>query len=287
MLLARFERYVGENGLVDNPPDYMFVDWIYIDDISMHHPPKALGQTCLNMFYFSALEYAEKIFAALQETDEAAHCAEKKESLRCAVNSLLFDAEKQMYFEGLNTPTAEENLGKWMPQNVEKRYYLKHSNILAAYVGICEDAPARDLVDRIMSGEIEGDYQPYFAHYLLEAVYRLGMCEKYTLRILEQWKEPVKFCPKGLVEGFVKPEPTYSFDHSHAWGGTPLYALPKALMGLEILEPGMKTLRFSPSLIGLREAQTELLTPFGKVKCTLKAGEAPVLSCPEEIHVMM
>ena len=30
---------------------YMFVDWIEIDGLSLHHPPKALGQTCLNLFY--------------------------------------------------------------------------------------------------------------------------------------------------------------------------------------------------------------------------------------------
>ena len=74
LLLARFETYMGDNGLVENPPSYMFVDWIYIDGISMHHPPKALGQTCLNMFYFGALTYAEKIFAELSMPDEAKKC---------------------------------------------------------------------------------------------------------------------------------------------------------------------------------------------------------------------
>ena len=51
LLLERFERYIGENGIIEYPPDYMFVDWLAPDGISMHHPPKALGQTCLNMFY--------------------------------------------------------------------------------------------------------------------------------------------------------------------------------------------------------------------------------------------
>ena len=61
LILKRFETYVGESGLIETPPDYMFIDWIFIDEISMHHPPKALGQTCLNMFYFGALGFAEKI----------------------------------------------------------------------------------------------------------------------------------------------------------------------------------------------------------------------------------
>lgn len=287
LLLACFETYIGENGLIETPPDYMFIDWIYIDEISMHHPPKALGQTCLNMFYFGALDCAQKIYRVLKREDFAEACVMKREAIRTAVNSLLFDSEKVCYFEGLNTLTNTELLGEWMPQNVLKRYYLKHSNVLAAYFGICDDNTARTLVHKIMADEIDNDCQPYFLHYLLEAVYRLGLREEYTLKIINRWKKPVLECTKGLVEGFIAPEPTYSFDHSHAWGGTPLYSLPKALMGLNILSAGMKEIELSPSLLGLKYAKTELLTPHGKIICQTKEGEKPCIQCPDNIKVII
>ena len=280
LLIRRFESYLGENGLIETPPDYMFVDWIYIDGLSMHHPPKALGQTCLNMFFFGALQAASQVYGALNRPEEAARCHALSESLRGAVNAHLYDPERGMYFEGLNTPTPEELLGQWMPRNVEKRYYLKHSNVLAAYFGVCSDEIARTLVRKIMEEEIPGEVQPYFLHYLLEAVYRLGLRDVYTLRILERWKAPVQACPKGLVEGFVKPEPTYRFDHSHAWGGTPLYSLPRALLGLKILEPGMERIRLSPSLLGLSRAHVELLTPKGRLVCDMEAGRPPRITAP-------
>ena len=286
LLLNRFAGYIGQNGLIETPPDYMFVDWIYIDGISMHHPPKALGQSCLNMFYFGALDAAEKVYRALSRYDVARACAEKREALRRAINENLFDAERGVYFEGLNTPTEERLLGGWMPRNVAKRYYLKHSNILAACLGVCDDETGRALVRRVMADEIEGDCQPYFLHFLLEAVYRLGLRETYTRAILERWKAPVLDCPKGLAEGFVKPEPTYRFDHSHAWGGTPLYSLPRALLGLEILKPGMEAIRLSPSLLGLERAHVELLTPRGLVTCDMEAGKAPRVSCPPDVTVL-
>ncbi len=287
LLLERFSTYIGENGLIENPPDYMFVDWIYIDGITMHHPPKALGQTCLNMFYFNALNCSEKIFRELNDDAEAEICASKKLGIKSAVNDLLFDAEKGVYFMGLNTPTRDELVAdwSWMPQNTDKRYYLKHANILAAYSGICDDALAKELIRKVMDDEIEGDCQPYFLHYLLEAVYRLGLCDKYTLKIIDRWKEPVRKCSKGLVEGFIAPEPTYSFDHSHAWGGTPLYSLPKALTGLEIIEPGMKRISLLPSLLGLDSATVELTTPYGKVVCELKDGEEAKITAPKEIKI--
>jgi len=287
LLLNRFETYLGENGLIENPPDYMFVDWIYIDGLSMHHPPKALGQSCLNMFYFGALENAAKIYIELGNPHSAEKCRQRKETLRSAINSLLFDGEKGCYFEGLNTLTKPELLGKWMPQNVEKRYCLKHSNILAAYFGVCDDDTGRILIDKVMSNDISGDCQPYFMHYLLEAVYRLGLREKYTLEICNRWKEPVLNCRKGLVEGFVAPEPTYRFDHSHAWGGTPLYSLPKALMGLKIAKPGMQEITLSPSLLGLNHARVELLTPYGKVVCEMKDGKKPSVTHPSQITVTL
>lgn len=283
LLLGRFETYIGENGLIETPPDYMFVDWIYIDELSMHHPPKALGQTSVNMFYYKAFQTSAKIYAEIGCEDKAELCRIKAKSLKNAVNSLLFDDEKKMYFEGLNTPTSEHLIDKFMPRNTEKRYYLKHSNILAAYTEICDFETARNLIKKVMNDEIKGDVQPYFLHYLLEAVFQHGMCEEYTLRIIEKWKTAIKECDKGLVEGFVAPEPTYSFDHSHAWGGTPLYSLPKALLGFEIVKPGMVEIKINVDLLGLEYADVEMPTPFGRLSVSLKNGENAKIMIPEGI----
>ncbi len=283
LLLRRFRTYLGENGLIETPPDYMFVDWIYIDGFSMHHPPKCLGQTCLNLFWYGALGTAAKLYAILNDKQAGGQCLAEQSCLKTAINTLLYDREKGLYFEGLNTPTPPELLYHYMPQNSEKRYYQKHANILAAYFGVCEDP--RSLLTKIMTDECPGTYQPYFAHFLLEAIYRNGLRDLYTLPVLEKWKAPVEECDKGLVEGFLPPEPSYSFDHSHAWGGTPLYALPLALTGLTILEPGMKALSFQVSLLGLDWAHVEIPTPYGRVTVELAKGREPLIQGPEEVTI--
>ena len=286
LLLNRFEGYLGENGLIETPPDYMFIDWIYLDEISLHHPPKALGQTCLNLYYFGALKTAANIYVAMGGDCEMSRKYENAaECLKQAIVSQLYDAEKGLFFEGLNTPTREDLISGWMPQNVSKRYYRCHANILAAYFGIFEKEECQRLLDLVMTEDSLGECQPYFKHFLLEAVERNGYREKYTLPIIEAWKAPTKECEKGLVEGFIKPEPTYSFDHSHAWGGTPAYALPKALLGFEMVKPGFDTIRLNPSLLGLSEATVEMPTPYGMLRLDMKAGEIPVLSAPEDICV--
>ena len=286
LLLERFHTYLGSNGIIENPPDYMFIDWLVPDGINMHHPPKALGQTCMNMYYYGALKTAVKVYGLLGEDAMAARYGRRMEQLHEAILENLYDTDRGLFFEGLNTPTREDLIGEWMPQNVEKRYYRKHGNILAAYFGFFDKEQCAELLEQVLDDDSLGVVQPYFAHFLLEAVYRSGLREKYTRQILELWKEPVRECPKGLAEGFYKPEPNYSFDHSHAWGGTPAYALPQALSGLEILEPGYKKIRLDPSLLGLEQAKVEIPTPYGMISLNMEAGEEPVIRIPDGIELV-
>ena len=285
LLMDRFRTYMGENGLIETPPDYMFVDWIYIDEISMHHPPKALGQTCLCAFYHGALIYAAKIYAALDDAADAAACESHAADLRAAMNALLYDPHKGLFFDGLNTPTPEDMLYKYLPQNVEKRYYMPHSNILCSLYGVCDDDTARRLIRKVVNEPEWGACQPYFMHFLLEAIFRLGLTDELTLKVVENWKAPIKDCPRGLVEGFIVPEPTYSFDHSHAWGGTPLYSVPRALLGLDILEPGYKKIALKPTLLGLDSAHVEVPTPFGVITADLEKGKAPAVTVPDGVEL--
>lgn len=287
LLLRRFADYVGENGLIETPPNYMFIDWLTPDGISLHHPPKALGQTCMCMFYFGALQTAEKIYAVLGESAAAETSRTRAAALKAAVQHYLWDAGKQLFFEGLNTPTPEQLLYNYMPQNVEKRYYRMHANILAAYFGFFSPEENRKLLRRILEADGLGEVQPYFQHFLLDAVYRCGLREEYTLRLLEQWKPFIRECPKGLPEGFYKPEPSYTFDRSHAWGGTPAYSLPLAVTGLKMLEPGFRKIRLSPGSLGLEFARAQVPTPFGVLTVTAYADSPPQIEAPPGIEIVL
>ena len=282
-LLHRFEGYMGDSGLIENPPDYMFVDWLTVDGYTLHHPPKNLGQSCLNMFYYGALTAAAKVYERLGMDAMAAQCRRKAAQLREAINRLLYSAEKGMYCEGLTTPTPDGQLYNYLPQSNGKLYYRKHANILAACFGVCDTERARTLLHRVMSDEIPGDCQPYFIHFLLEAIYRNGLRDTYTLTLTERWKQSARACPKGLEEGFIRPD-NYTFDLSHAWGGTLLYSVPRALIGFEMTEPGFKRISLSPSLLGLPSATVEMLTPYGKIVCRQEAGKAPMVDVPYGIE---
>lgn len=284
ILLKRFETYLGKNGVIDTPPNYMFVDWVVADGYSMHHPPKALGQTCLNAFYQDALCYAAKVM------DEIGDFSLKNKYLKAAErhkechNKIFFDKEKGLYFDGLNGKTGSN---KWMPENIGGRYYSKHSNILCVMSGLCDGESAKEIVERVINEEFITDIQPYFMHYLFESLKKTGLYKKYAISLLRRWSVMTDACSKGLQEGWIKPEESYSFDHSHAWGGTPAYQLPYALTGLEILEPGYKKILLSPDLLGLDSAYVKIPTAKGYIVCNMKNGTEPQITVPCEIEAII
>ena len=280
ILLKRFQGYLGENGLLEHAPDYMFVDWMVVDGYSLHHPPKALGQTCLNAFYHGALKTAAKICFVLGDI-AAAECYEKRaQELREACEKLLFDGEKGLYFDGLDTPSKTN---KWLPENIHLKHYSKHSNILAVLYGLCEEERAVSIMEQVVRDNTLTDCQPYFTHFYLEALKKTGLFSKYGMSLLGKWKEVVKNCDKGLQEGWYLPEEGYSFDYSHAWGGTPAYQLPCAFLGFRMEEAGFKRISFCPQLFGLPFAEITMPTPYGMIYCKLEEGKPAVLRVPEGI----
>ena len=284
-LLARFESYFGENGVIDNPPDFMFVDWTVIDGFSMHHPPKALGQTVLNCFYYNALFHAEKIYSYMDETLIAEELKNKSSVFKKRFNEVFFDEDRKLYFDGLGTPYGGEK--HYHPANVDKKYFSKYPNILASLYGLADNELATDILERIIFDGTLQDIQPYFMHYMLCALRKHNLFDKYGMKILMRWADVVNECDKGLKEGWIAPEESYSFDHSHAWGGTPAYQMPLAITGIEILEPGMKKLKFNPNLYDLDYAEINIPTQFGMIYFRCEKGKDTVINAPKCIKILI
>lgn len=285
VLLERFNDYVGESGLIETPPSWMFVDWIMVDGLSMHHPPKALGQSVLCALYYRALHTAEGIYRRLGDEARALSCAERAARLGTAFNALLYDEERGLYFDGLNTPQGActrplpehmMDVSPFMPDNVKKRYYSKQANTMAVLCGLCSGERAQRIMQRVMEDEVLVDFQPYFAHYVLDALWRTGQFKRYVLDLIGRWKPMVSACSKGLQEGWIKPGDSYSFDHSHAWGGTPAYQLPCRLLGFEMREPGFGRIALHPDAMGLEWVDIAMPTPRGMLRCVIKDGRVTI-----------
>ena len=121
-------------------------------------------------------------------------------------------------------------------------------------------------------------------HFVLDAVWKMGLFEEYGLKLLSMWKPLAAECDKGLKEGWFAPQEDYSFDHSHAWGGTPAYQLPARLLGFKMLKPGFEQIELSPRLYGLDWFKIIMPTPKGLLSVSLNKGEAPRISAPRGLN---
>lgn len=285
ILMNRFHGYLGENGLLEKSPSYMFVDWIGVDGYSLHHPPKALGQTVLCACYHNGLGLCEKIYRELGNTEASEIYKERAEALKAAIYSQLYVSGKGLFKDGLNSPNLIPE-GEWLPENTDKVYFSKQANIMAVLYGLCEnEIQEKEILHRVITDDTLTDIQPYFAHFLLDAVVKTGTFDKYGMDIISRWFPMIEDSPKGLAEGWISP-PSYIFDHSHAWGGTPVYQLPRNLLGLEIIEPGFKKIAIKPNLFGLDFADVQIPTPYGSIRVMQRKGEEPFISVPAGVELV-
>lgn len=278
ILLERFNSYTTEDGLITNPPNYMFVDHVVFDSYSMHHPPRALGETVLNAYYYDALCMAVKICNIVKDNKSVIYQM-RAELLKDSFNRTFFDKELNLYFDGRN---FKDEVTHWRPCEEKKRYYSVHSNTLAVLFGLCDDAKSTELMEEVLNNENLIQPNPYFMHFVIDAVYKTGLFKKYGISILKRWVDLVDECDKGLKEVWDG----FDCDYSHAWGGTPAYQLPSRILGVEILEPGMKKIKFTPDTYGLDFAKIEVPTPYGKIVANIQKSKKAMISVPEEITVV-
>ena len=278
MLLDRFATYLGDNGVIENPPNYMFIDWVPVDRYNLHHPPKALGQAAMTAFYYHALELAQKIYLNIGDIASAEQCSLQARLVKLAFHKNFYDKKKQIYCCGLNT---ESEVNEWLPQNADNKYFSVHVNTLAALYGLSDDG--KRIMQIVMENNNLIKAQPYFMHFVLEALYQCGLFEKYGIKTIKRWQKQVEECDKGMKEAwgdFLG----YNYDYSHGWATTPSYQLPSKILGLKILEPGFKKISLNPNLFGLDFANISVPTPFGCIKCNI--GKTNLYQIPDEIEVV-
>ncbi len=281
ILFKRFEGYT-ECGIIENPPNYMFIEWGELEGFSMHHPPKALGQTALNAFYQMALTAASELYAAVGDEALSAELSSKAEAHKSACIKAFFDEERGIFFDGKPAPISVYEPNRWLPENASRKYYTRHANILAALCGMAKNGA--ELIERVISSPQDFEdfeIQPYFMHYLMEAVRKYGLFEKYGIDLLHLWDKQLQKSPKGMPEGWGK----FEGDCSHSWGATPTYQLPMAISGFEMLLPAYRSFKLSPKLYSLEWAELSLPTPKGLIKISLKQNEAPKLDFPNDFEM--
>ena len=284
-ILKRFIGYLGENGLMEHAPNYMFMDWVEDGRFNRHHPPKCMGQGYLSALLAGTLSCACRIFEMEKGLDNDISQYQKyRKVIVDAINQKLWKPEKGLYVDGLYDPKASTD-SRWMPADTREEFYSQHMNTLAVLYDVAPQEKQQELMVKVMENHDLSQAQPYFMHFIFNALTKTGLFEKYGLSQIGRWEQLLKENPSGLKEVWDG----FDCDYSHAWGGTPTYQLPARILGVVPVSPGFREIYFAPCLPDeLTFAKGTIPTPYGNIEvCLTRKGEAieKQIQCPRGVII--
>lgn len=263
-LLDRFATYVGKNGLISNAPNYMFMDWVEVGGFNAHHPPAVVGQGYMTALYYQALEDDRQLALRLGDSKRATDNQAKRAAIRTSFERELWSESEGLYRDGKPFQT-DVKPNQWLPADKEIETFSTQVNTFAVTSGIASGARATHVMGKVIARQ-DMNCQPYFMHFVFEALAKSGLFEAHAVKQIERWK--------------ILPD-TQSFfemwntgDRSHAWNATPLFQMSGRILGVTPIEPGFKVFAVDPKPSGLMWAKGVVPTPHGKIRVSWIQGEA-------------
>ena len=261
-LLAKFSTYLGPEGLVSQAPDYMFMDWVTIGGLPAHHPPAEIGMGYMTALYYRALADGIRVAEITGDHETADRYRALREKVREGYNAQLWDEKTGLYRDGLSH-LSKVAPHKWMPADSGIVTHTPQNNSLAVAYGLAEGKRAGEVMERTLAIQ-SWNLQPYFMHFVFDAMDRSGVFEKEANTRLRQWT--IREETQSLLEA------NGMGDLSHAWAATPLYQMSSRILGVEPASPGFATILLKPRLGDLQWAKGTVPTPHGPVSVSWVRG---------------
>jgi hypothetical protein len=254
-LMDTYASWRGTNGLISEAPNYMFMDWVEIAGFNCHHPPAVIGQGYLTAFYYHGMEMASRVAVVTGDQARRDIYAKRRAEIADAFNRELWVDGKGLYRDGKPFQTSIKP-SQWLPADKAVETFSPHVNLLAVLYDLAPTNRQAAIIDKVMS-EKPLNTQPWFMHWVFQAVDHAGLFDRYGTVQMRRWK--------------IVPE-TQSFremwndgDLSHGWCSTPLVQMSSRVLGITPAEPGWKRIAIRPQLCDLQWAKGSVPTPFGAV----------------------
>ena len=206
--LDRFESILDSNLIVTRQDCWLaFIDW----------RPGLEKMTSLQGIYLYALERFIKVIDSRKDNDSERYRRLLK-SVRQASRKHLYDEEKQLFINSL-----------------DHYNFSVHSQVFMILGGVIDGEDAKfALMQALESSEALHPFTPYMMHYVIEAMFKLGMKKEATAYIKNFWGGMLDRDADTFFEAYVPDDPDFSpygdrLSNSlcHAWSCTPSYFIRK------------------------------------------------------------
>ncbi len=200
-MLNAFEAGLQENGLIDTPEGWHFVDWAKGWYGGCPARDELIPDTLHNLFY---AETCRRIAELSEELDEdAAYLLKRWKRTVNAVNEYCFDKEKKRYRDA-----------------PERDWFSLHSNVMAILAGAVPCERREDFLSEILADDSLTQPSLYFEFYVLSAI-QLYSSPKVMRKRFGLWE---KMLDQGYTTFPETPEPSCR-SLCHAWSVAPVWFL--------------------------------------------------------------
>jgi hypothetical protein len=247
-----FERHIGRDGLLVDPPGWIFIDWAEVD--------KRGSSGALNALLVMALRHAVMMAESYGARRLASRWRTLADSIGEVLNARLWDEQRGVYVDAL---VAGER----------SRRVSQHTNAALIAAGVPPRERWDAMLDYVMDPArlkvtstqmfaepeqvaIDAEHevvlaQPFFMHFVHRALAAAGRFDQIIANIRERWS-PM------LDEGGTDTlwEHWHGRDsRCHAWSATPTYDLSREVLGVYPVTPGFARFRVQPQTAGLAWAR--------------------------------
>ncbi len=261
--LRWFERHLDNEDLLADLPHWVFVDWAELD--------KRGQVTALNAQFVAALRAAVRLADLCQNPHESTHFEALAGRICTAVNSLLWDLQRQLYVDARQ-------------HGVRGRRTSQQANAAAIAYGVAPGERWSSILDSMLDedrlvltrcSERERATQtfdeernvtlaqPFLMHFVHRALRMAGRQDRVVENIRKRWVDLFAEGETTLRETWQR-TPTTSL--CHAWSGTPTFDLSTDVLGVTPLAPGFERMRIAPTIADLGWARGRYPTPHGPVE---------------------
>jgi alpha-L-rhamnosidase len=246
-LLSFFAGHLNDDGLIDNIPGWVFIDWANLD--------RKGCVSALNGIYYMALKCAEDLNRWVGEDRCADKCLNARLRIEKHFHRIFWSEESRLYRDA----------------SASDRSFSQHTQVIAVLSGLAR-TDAGELMRRTCVDKDLVKTSPFFSFYLLEALGQVGMGAEAVEVIRDRWGAMLKagattFWEEWQTNGTYRDGCWAARPRSlcHAWSAAPTAWMSRYLLGIRQDELDGPLL-FAPCPGGCSEASGSVPTRYGTVR---------------------
>lgn len=257
-----FERHLDPDGLLNNLPHWLFVDWAAID--------KQGQSTIINAQYAHTLTMCAEMVELYGLPQRGQHWRQLAAQVKSAINLHLWDEERGVYVDsrvdGVQSRRVSQH-ANGICLAYEIAPHERHGTIIpyitdpqrikltSTGMGHMNDAAPFDEEHDVVLA------QPFFSHHLHRGLIRAGEIEWVLHNIRERWGAVLEAGSSTIWELW---SPMAS--QCHAWSTTPTFDLSTYVLGVVPLADGFRDVLIAPQPGDLAWARGHFPTPHGAIE---------------------